>query len=273
MQTRYPATAMLLLCWLSAVGCSASPEEQARAALKQVGGTLRSNSQEQLISVDLSDTPAGDDVLALIRYFPTVETINCANAQRVTGRGLAQLGGLSHLETLYLVNTGLDDAGLQSVQHLTSLKTLHLGRTRITDAGLPAHRAAGEPANPVAGQHRHHRPRTRPVAQPAQPLHDHPPRHPDHPPRHPIVAPHAPRGTRGGLTREDSDTESPAWSLQPDGRLVVVPLSVSFRVPHSWVVGLLVVVVVIGLYTMWTCWPRSRPPRDESNGPPSEASG
>ncbi len=35
MQTRYPATAMLLLCWLSAVGCSASPEEQARAALSK----------------------------------------------------------------------------------------------------------------------------------------------------------------------------------------------------------------------------------------------
>ncbi len=144
MPSRYLLTMLLLATGLAAVGCSVSPEDQARTTIQQVGGKIGADAHGQIVSIDLSDTPANDEVLALVRYFPTVKSINCTNAGRVTGTGMAQLGGLHNLETLFLVNTGLDDRGLVNVRHLTSLKTLHLGRTHITDFGL---RALGPLAN------------------------------------------------------------------------------------------------------------------------------
>lgn len=138
MRTSPLTTALLLVGLLAAVGCSATPEEQARQAILESGGELRTDSQGNIISVDLSDSAAGDNILAVVGIFPTVQTINCTNAQRITGSGMGTLGGLQHLETLYLVNTSLDDAGLAHVGHLRSLKTLHLGRTHISDAGLKA---------------------------------------------------------------------------------------------------------------------------------------
>ncbi len=130
--------ALLLLITSLLVGCSSTPEEDALAIIEGVGGTVRADAEGHVVSVDLSDTPVRDKMLAAIAVFPDVQTINCTNASHITGSGLAALRGLSKLETLYLVHTQVDDAGLKHIRHLTSLKTLQLGHTKITDAGMPA---------------------------------------------------------------------------------------------------------------------------------------
>ncbi len=130
--------AFVLLIAVLVTGCSATPEEQALALIQGVGGSVRSDAEGQVVSVDLSETPARDDALAAIAVFPHVQTINCTNASRITGRGLAALGGLAELDTLYLAHTEVDDAGLRHIRHLKSLKTLQLGHTKITDVGMPA---------------------------------------------------------------------------------------------------------------------------------------
>lgn len=120
------------------VGCSGTPEENARELLDSVGAKLRTDPSGAIVAVDLSETPARDDALAAIGVFPHVQTINCSGVQGITGSGLAGLAGLSKLDSLYLANTAVDDAGLAYVQHLGSLTTLQLGGTKVTDAGMGA---------------------------------------------------------------------------------------------------------------------------------------
>jgi hypothetical protein len=123
---------------LALTGCSSTPEEDALELLESVGAKLRTGATGQIVAVDLSETMAGDDALAAIGVFPQVESINCNGAARITGSGLAGLAGLAQLDSLYLANTSVDDAGLNSIQHLHSLTTLQLGGTKVTDAGMDA---------------------------------------------------------------------------------------------------------------------------------------
>ena len=121
-----------------AVGCKAAPEDQALELVAAYGGEVRTDSAGHVTAVDLSDTPAGDDVIAALAVFPTIQTLNCTNAERITGQGFADWASNASIESLYLVSTALDDAGLQQIGRLKSLKTLQLGHTKITDVGLPA---------------------------------------------------------------------------------------------------------------------------------------
>lgn len=132
------AQAVLLAGTLATLGCGRSDRDVAIAMIQEAGGTLNYDDQGRVISVDLSGTGATDEELAAISVLPDVRTLNCTNAKKIKGSSLDLLVTLKNLETLYLVGTDLDDAGLSRLPHLKSLKTLHLGRTRITDAGMPA---------------------------------------------------------------------------------------------------------------------------------------
>lgn len=123
---------------LLAIGCKAAPEDQALELVAAYGGQVRTDSAGHIVSVDLSNTPAGDDVIAALAVFPTIQSLNCSNAGRITGHGFAAWSPASQIESLYLVGTAVDDGGLQHVARLGSLKTLQLGQTKITDAGLSA---------------------------------------------------------------------------------------------------------------------------------------
>jgi hypothetical protein len=126
------------LVLLALSGCSSTPEEHARELLDSVGAKLRTDPAGAIVAVDLSETSAGDEELAVIGVFPHVQSINCSGLQRITGRGLEGLSFLTKLDSLYLANTAVDDAGLAYVQHLESLTTLQLGGTKVTDAGMGA---------------------------------------------------------------------------------------------------------------------------------------
>lgn len=127
-----------LSCLLLVVGCKTAPEDEALELVAAYGGEVRTDAAGHVTAVDLSDTPAGDDVVAALGVFPTIQTLNCSNAPRITGQGFAAWSPASQLESLYLVSTAVDDAGLHQIGRLPSLKTLQLGHTKITDAGLPA---------------------------------------------------------------------------------------------------------------------------------------
>lgn len=135
---RQIASFVAMGCLVLLTGCSATPEEEALELVKAYGGEIRTDSAGHVTAVDLSDTPAGDDVVAALGVFPTIQTLNCSNASRITGQGFSAWSPNAAIESLYLVSTALDDAGLHQVGRLHSLKTLQLGQTKITDAGLPA---------------------------------------------------------------------------------------------------------------------------------------
>lgn len=135
---RQSAKLATLCCVLLTAGCSATPEEEALEMVAAYGGEVRTDAAGHVTAVDLSDTPAGDDVIAALGVFPTIQTLNCTNAGRITGQGFSAWSPNTSIESLYLVSTALDDAGLHQIGRLSSLKTLQLGHTKITDAGLPA---------------------------------------------------------------------------------------------------------------------------------------
>lgn len=89
-------------------------QEQIVAEIEKCGGKVERDgnaSDGPVILVDLRDT-------------------------KVTDAGLEHLSGLSHLQTLALVNTDVTDAGLGHLTELSNLRDLSLANTKVTDAGL-----------------------------------------------------------------------------------------------------------------------------------------
>ena len=120
-------SAIVAVLVLACSGCAPSEEQKALAAIKQLGGKIKSAQQGQVVEVDLSRTKA----TALVH----IRSLNCSYTP-ITGQGLEQLAGSRDLQTLFLVGSELNDTGLAEVSKLSSLRTLHLGRTKITNAGL-----------------------------------------------------------------------------------------------------------------------------------------
>jgi internalin A len=58
------------------------------------------------------------------------------DGKSITGRGLARLRGLSHLDTLILQRTGMTDADLVHLEGLTQLRSLHLCDRTFTTEGI-----------------------------------------------------------------------------------------------------------------------------------------
>ena len=90
----------------------------------------------QVSYLDLSNSQLCDGDLEYLRGLQSIETL-VLNDTRITDAGLKRLQQQSHpkLTTLWVVGTGVTDAGLESVGKMTALKELALG-DQITDAGL-----------------------------------------------------------------------------------------------------------------------------------------
>jgi hypothetical protein len=65
-----------------------------------------------------------------------VSRINLAGKPNIQDAGLENIRGLSRLESLWLHETGVSDAGLVSLKDLKQLRGLNLGQTRVSDRGL-----------------------------------------------------------------------------------------------------------------------------------------
>ncbi|ODS80215.1 MAG: hypothetical protein ABS46_14920 [Cytophagaceae bacterium SCN 52-12] len=92
----------------------------------------------QVVSLNLSRMPATDEDLKLVTAFENLRQLNL-NFTGITSKGLAQLSGLKHLQTLYLAGTRLDPAELRSfLAKSKSLKNVTLWDTEIKGEDLSA---------------------------------------------------------------------------------------------------------------------------------------
>ncbi|MEC9349856.1 MAG: leucine-rich repeat domain-containing protein, partial [Planctomycetota bacterium] len=119
------------------VGCGpSSPQEKAIAAIKKLGGYLKTDENKDVTHVGFSGTQVTDADLADLGVLKKLVGLDL-NWTKVTDAGLKHLKGLTNLTSLYLFfNTKVTDAGLEHLRGLTNLTALWLNDTKVTDAGL-----------------------------------------------------------------------------------------------------------------------------------------
>lgn len=84
----------------------------------------------KLMTLDLSDTAAGDQFLTSVSNFPQLEFLDLSNA-KATDQGLSQLKSLNELHILKLTNTAITNDGIAELGCLPALRELHLGDTKL----------------------------------------------------------------------------------------------------------------------------------------------
>jgi hypothetical protein len=125
------------------VGCARSPEQEAMAFVRRLGG--RADSIRRL---DLAQTAATDGDLEQLAAvgdgaLVAVEELDLTRT-RVTDHGLVALRAFSGLTKLTLTLTGVSDEGLAALEPLERLADLALIETGITDAAVePLSRLTG----------------------------------------------------------------------------------------------------------------------------------
>lgn len=97
--------------------------EEAREAIEAAGGRVAVDDSDNVVSVFLNRTDAGDDVLRAVKYLPTVKVVNLTGT-RVTDEGLEHLWDLPELERIYPAWTDVTEAGLDDLQ--TALPELQI---------------------------------------------------------------------------------------------------------------------------------------------------
>jgi hypothetical protein len=149
----------VVLAWFRSQEVHYRREAEARAKVRELGGWCNEKpvtfgrlgrilSQEDWYrtdAVDFSPKREGpgsgpvnlvdDDNVAVLYSFPDLTSLRLPYSQ-VTGRGLAGLGKLTHLEYLVLKCNDLADSDFSFLKPLHKLRTLDLDNTGIDDADL-----------------------------------------------------------------------------------------------------------------------------------------
>jgi len=90
----------------------------------------------QVVDLNLSNAGLDDDGMAALGDLPAVTHLRLAH-NRITDRGVAALGELPRLLHLNLYgNSGVTDAGLESLARSASLRELYLWQTGVSAAGV-----------------------------------------------------------------------------------------------------------------------------------------
>ncbi len=115
-------------------------QEAAKAAIKKLGGKIKTDSDNNVVEVSFLWKPVADADLEHVKAFTKLETLNlnCESFARnqITDAGLVHVVGLKNFRRLYLGDTAVSDIGLRNVRELKNLEALNLSGTKITDAGL-----------------------------------------------------------------------------------------------------------------------------------------
>ncbi|MDA1055383.1 MAG: DUF1501 domain-containing protein [Planctomycetota bacterium] len=98
-------------------------------------GLARFNPRGEIASIDVANTPFGDEEMQYVDQLPALRELHLAGTQ-ITDAGMAHVARLSQLEELYLAKTSVGDAGLAHVAGLARLRAINLYGTQITTAGL-----------------------------------------------------------------------------------------------------------------------------------------
>lgn len=108
----------------------------ALAALRELGGTIRTDDAGRVVDVDLSGTKFTDADVLHLAVLVDLEQLSLRGTE-ISDSGLRQLTGLDKLQLLDVGKTRISDAGLQWLRQLDSLQYLLLGQTHVTEAGVP----------------------------------------------------------------------------------------------------------------------------------------
>lgn len=94
-----------------------------------------SEIRDQLISLNLSGMPAGDDDLRTIEKFKNLEVLNL-NGTAISGRGLKGLAELPRLRSLSLSGTNITPDGLRELAASGSLREVYVWNTEVGEADV-----------------------------------------------------------------------------------------------------------------------------------------
>ena len=94
-----------------------------------------SKVKEQLVSLNLSKMPVGDEVFDIVSQFSNLEYLNL-NQTDITGKGIEKLIACKNLERLSMSNTKIDYQSLEKILKMPSLKHLFLWETKISTEQL-----------------------------------------------------------------------------------------------------------------------------------------
>jgi hypothetical protein len=86
-------------------------------------------------TMSFGDENIPDDLLAQLRHFPELQSLNLGDC-KITGGQLKYLAGLNRMASLVLSHTAVDDSGLENISLLEAIESLNLRNTAISDAGL-----------------------------------------------------------------------------------------------------------------------------------------
>jgi hypothetical protein len=96
----------------------ATAEEKAIEAIEELGGECSTDDEDDdspVVSVTLADKPATDAILAQLKSFPKLRSLDLSRTQ-ITDAGLVHLKGLKQLQTLTLTGTKVTNAGVADLQ-------------------------------------------------------------------------------------------------------------------------------------------------------------
>ena len=113
-------------------------QDQAVAKLEKLGGQVfrdEIQADRPVIAADLDETMIDDAGLANLKGLTDLQSLSL-DGTRITDAGLVNLKGLTSLTDLSLDNTEVGDAGLAQLVALKNLRKLSLDHTSVTDAGL-----------------------------------------------------------------------------------------------------------------------------------------
>lgn len=120
--------------WVLRSGGSITVIADGRLQSIQAGEKLPDELQKlTAVSFDGKDVILNEG-LDFLEGLPNLESVNLTANRGVTS--VKSLRNCPRLRELYLRHTGINDAGLESIQTLQQLETLSIGDTPLTDAGL-----------------------------------------------------------------------------------------------------------------------------------------
>ena len=125
---------LLTLLFLPA-GVLLADDQEAIAAIREVGGTVRVVENGWEVEFHLSGRSLTDDQLVHVANLQGVTSLNLKRTQ-ITSEGLVHLKKMTSLQLLHLELTAVGDQGMEHLAGLENLKYLNLYGTEVTDKTL-----------------------------------------------------------------------------------------------------------------------------------------
>ena len=91
---------------------------------------------KNLESLNLTGSTITDFGLRPLNKLSKLKKLHLSEIPTLTGKGFEELDSLGTLETLYLNDSGITDAGMLYIARNRGVKTLDLDRTKVTDSGM-----------------------------------------------------------------------------------------------------------------------------------------